>query len=73
MLVSAGLLGSGGLYWALVGCVGLSYTARGSTALRLTNVHVKLLRVNTKLLPMDTVVISKYKQVQHQQEPGTAY
>ena len=73
MLVSTGLLGSGRLYWALVGRVGLSYAARGSTTLRLRNVHVKLLPVNTKLLSMDTVAISKYKQVQCCQEPGTAY
>ena len=63
----AGLLGSGGLYWALVGHVGLGYAVRGSTALRLRNVHVKLLAQHTqthvKLLSVNAVVKSKYKEV----------
>ena len=67
MLGFAGLLGSGGLYWGLVGHVGLGYAVRGSTALRLRNVHVKLLAVHTqthvKLLSVNAVVKSKYKEV----------
>ena len=73
------VLDSGGLYWALVGHIGLGYAVRGSTALRLRNVHVKLVAMHTqthvKLLCTDAVVKSKYKQVQRRQEPGrpTAY
>ena len=56
-----------------MGRVGLGYVLRESATLMLRNVHVKLVPVNTKLLSVDTVVISKYKQVQRRQEPGTAY
>ena len=64
------------MYWALVGRVGLGYAVRGSTALRLRNVHVKLVAVHTqthvKLLFVNTVVNSKIKEVRGRQEPGTA-
>ena len=73
VLGCAGLLGSGGLFCALVDCVGLCQVGQGSTALQPINVHVKLLPVNTKLLSVDMVDNSKYKQGQCQQEPGKIY
>ena len=59
MLGCAGLLGSGALYWALVGRVGLGYAVRRSTALRLRHVHVQLVAVHTqthvKLLSVNAI------------------
>ena len=59
-----------------MGRVRLGYAVRGSTALRLRNVHVKLVAVHTqthvKLLPVNAVVNSKNKEVRGRQEPGIA-
>ena len=49
-------MGSGGL-------VGLDYGGQGNTAIGFRKVHVKLLPVNTKLLSVNMVVNSKYKQI----------
>ena len=66
-------IGSDGVYWALVGLVMLGYGGQGNTAIGFRKVNVKLLPVNTKLLFVNTVVNSKYKQIQHQHEPSAAY
>ena len=56
-------MSSGGLYWALVGRFRLGYGVQGHMAIGFRKGNVKLLPVNTKLLSVNMVVNSKYKQI----------